>query len=184
MRKKIEKEHAGEQQLPRLGVAPYLELMRNTASEDTNQASAHMGLLLLWIGDNIQDMMDLNLSSFGITESKLDLLLLLILHQDKEGITPSSIAARLGIRRASATALLDWLEKRNWIERQPNENNRRMVHVRITPEGRNLVDQILPTFWSTCESFISDLEVEEQAVLQKIVMKLNGSLERRLGVGR
>ncbi|RUT27911.1 MarR family transcriptional regulator [Paenibacillus zeisoli] len=184
MRKKIEKEYSVDKQLPKLGIEPYLQLMGKTASEETDQASAHIGLLLLWIGDNLQDKMDLDLSAYGITESKLDLLLLLILHQNHGEINPSAIAERLGIRRASATALLDWLESRSWIQRKADENNRRMVHVTITPEGRGLVEQVLPTFWSACASFIADLDQGEQALLQKVLTKLNASVERKMGVGR
>lgn len=67
---------------------------------------------MLWLGDNVLDMVDIDLAAFDITESKLDLLLLLSLHADQELVTPSSIADRLGIRRSSVTALLIWLEKK------------------------------------------------------------------------
>ncbi|UUZ81181.1 MarR family transcriptional regulator [Paenibacillus sp. P26] len=184
MRKKIEKDHSSDQQLPRLGTAPYLRLMEDSASKDTKRTAAHSGLLLLWISDNILDLVELHLSPYGISESKLDLLMLLYLHQDKPDITPSAIASRLGIRRASATALLDWLEKRSWIERRTSEQNRRMVHVRLTTEGRKLIEEALPAFWRSCASFIDDLDQEEQDLLQKLLVKLNASLEKKLGVGR
>lgn len=143
-----------------------------------------MGLLMMWLGDNLLDAMDLELSPFSITESKLDLLLLLTLHEGKELVTPSAIAERLGIRRASVTALLDWLEKRKWCVREQSPTDGRMVHVRITPEGRALVDNVLPTYWSACSSFVGELDSEERSVLGKILVKLNAHIEKRLGVGR
>jgi len=170
--------------LPKLGVEPYLELMDGTATRETDRQSASLGLLMMWLGDNILDAMDLDLAPFGITESKLDLLLLLTLHENRERVTPSSLADRLGIRRASVTTMLDWLEKRNWVVREPSAGDGRMLHVKITAEGRALVNQVMPTFWTTCSSFMTDLEPEEQRVLEKILMKLNRTMENRLGVGR
>ncbi|MCS7464894.1 MarR family transcriptional regulator [Paenibacillus doosanensis] len=184
MGRKTSKDQPTDQRLPRLGVEPYLQLMGRTAAPETDAKSAHMGLVMLWLSDHILDVMDEELASYGITESKLDLLLLLILHQDKGMITPSAIAARLGIRRASATALLDWLEKRQWIAREQSDQDRRMIHVSITPEGKELVERLLPAFWRTCASLVEVLEPEERAVFEKVLLKLNDTIEKRLDAGR
>ncbi|NRD79562.1 MarR family transcriptional regulator [Bacillus sp. BRMEA1] len=184
MSKKISNEANSYQQLPKLGIAPYLELMDKTAAKEVDRKAAYMGLLMLWLSDNVLDVVDMNLSEFNITESKLDLLLLLLLHTERKQITPSAIADRLGIRRASATAMLDWLEKRKWIVRQKNSKDGRMIHVSLSHEGEALVDNLLPTFWGTCASLLNDLDMEEQKVFEKILIKLNESIENRLGVGR
>lgn len=182
--RKPAKEYPTEQQLPRLGTSPYLELMDRTASPDTDRESASLGLIMLWLGDNTLDLMDIQLSAFDITESKLDLLLLLSLHEGQELVTPSSLADRLGIRRSSVTALLNWLEKRNWIIREPYAKDGRMTHVRISSEGSRFVKEVLPTFWSTCASLVEELDKEEQALLKKMLVKLNTNMEKRLGAGR
>ncbi|MGO0061268.1 MarR family winged helix-turn-helix transcriptional regulator [Brevibacillus fluminis] len=184
MGRKAAKIPAAEQQLPALGTAPYVELMEKTASQTTDRNAAHMGLLLMWLGDSVLDVMDVALSPYGMTESKLDLLLLLFLHKERELVSPSAIADRLGIRRASVTSLLDWLEKRNWIVREPNPKDGRMIHVRISQAGIEAVEQVLPTYWSTCASLIEDLTPEERGLLARVVGKLQTSMEKRLGVGR
>ncbi|WP_110045286.1 MarR family transcriptional regulator [Paenibacillus cellulosilyticus] len=180
---KNNKDHCSEQ-LPKLGIQPYLELMKTTAKHESKGASARLGLLMLWFSDNYLDAVDLALSPFGITESKLDLLLLLKLHENREGITPSSLADRLGIRRASVTALLEWLEKRDLIAREQSKLDRRMVYVKITAEGLELLDKTLPTFWSACSTVMSDLDQEETMFLDKILVKLNAGIEKKLGMGR
>ncbi|SCW68460.1 DNA-binding transcriptional regulator, MarR family [Paenibacillus tianmuensis] len=184
MERKTGNERTADQQLPALGIAPYLELMDKTAADHADRKSIRMGLVMLWLSDNILDVMDVDLAPFGVTESKLDMLLLLMLHEGRELITPSGIADRLGIRRASVTALLDWLEKRGWVSREQSAKDRRMIHVSITPEGRAMVDQVLPTFWSTCASLLGDLDAEERSVFEKILGKLHQSIEKRVGVGR
>ncbi|WP_248924071.1 MarR family winged helix-turn-helix transcriptional regulator [Paenibacillus hamazuiensis] len=184
MKGKPAKDLSADGQLPKLGIRPYVDLMDRTAGKDTDRTSARLGLMMLWLGDNILDLMDEELAPFGITESKLDLLLLLTLHEGRELVTPSAIADRLGIRRASATALLDWLEKRGWIARGQSAKDRRMVHVAITAEGRELVGKVMPAFWSACASLAGELEPEERAALERIAAKLNEKIEKRLGVGR
>jgi len=178
------KENTIDLQLPKLGSKPYFELMDKTAPEHLDRQSTYIGFCLLWLSDNILDAVDVELSPFHIAESKVDLLLLLLLHEDRKIVTPSAIADRLGIRRASATAMLDWLEQRNWIVREQSNNDRRMTQVSITPEGRSLVSTVLPTFWSTCESMIKKLDIEERNTLQEILVKLNEGIEKRLGKGR
>ncbi|WP_431809304.1 MarR family winged helix-turn-helix transcriptional regulator [Brevibacillus agri] len=181
---KNQQDHTPDHSLPKLGVKPYADLLAKTAASETNQHTAYMGLLMLWLSDHVLDVMDQELAPYDITESKLDLLLLLTLHDGKELITPSAIAERLGIRRASATALLDWLEKRNWIVREQNSADRRRVHVKITAEGRALVEKVLPAYWSVCSSLFHELEPEELHVLENVLVKLNRTMENRLGVGR
>jgi len=183
MNKKSRRE-SGLDQLSKLGITPYLELLDKTADGETNRTSGRLGLLMLWFSDHFLDAVDVELAPFDITESKLDLLLLLKLHESREFISPSSLADRLGIRRASVTAMLDWLEKRSLILRKSSEQDRRMIHVSLTSEGRRLLDLVLPTFWSACSSIMNDLDQEETILLDKILVKLNAGIEKRLGVGR
>ncbi|MEI4802488.1 MarR family winged helix-turn-helix transcriptional regulator [Bacillus sp. NPDC077411] len=169
--------------LPRLGIHPYLDLINHSASSSTNRNDASMGLIMLWLSDNILDVMDQELAQFGITESKLDLLILITLHDNKV-ITPSAIAERLGIRRASATSMIDWLEKRNLVTRKPSSFDRRKIYVSITEEGRTFVEKVLPTYWSVCASIFDELDPTERQVFEKIIKKLNENMQVRLGVGR
>ncbi|OBA03838.1 transcriptional regulator [Paenibacillus polymyxa] len=184
MSSKQSKRGTVQQSLPRLGPEPYLELMDQTALAETDRQLARIGLFLLWTGDNTLDAIDLDLAAYGLTESKLDLLLLLTLHQSQAQMSPSIIADRLGIRRASVTSLLDWTEQRGWIIREHNSSDRRKIHVRITEAGSHLVQQVLPVFWSSCASLASILEPEEQIVFLRIIEKIHHHMEDKLGVGR
>ncbi|WP_405082909.1 MarR family winged helix-turn-helix transcriptional regulator [Paenibacillus chitinolyticus] len=182
--RKPAKEYTTEQQLPRLGTKPYRDLLERTANSDTDRDSALTGLLMLWVGDSVLDVMDIHLSDYDITESKMDILLLIFLHQDQELVTPSSIADRLGIRRSSVTSLLNWLDKRDLIIREPYSKDGRMTHIRLSPEGSGLVQRVLPVFWSTCASLVDELDKEERELFNKMLVKLNRGIEKRLGAGR
>ena len=65
---------------------------------------------------------------------------------EEVNMSPSDIASRLGITRASVTGLLDWMEKRELIVRFHHSEDRRRLKVKITPKGKELVTHSLPTF--------------------------------------
>lgn len=180
---KSKKSYTYEDDLPVLGVEPYFELIQTSSSSDTNREDAKLGLMLLWLSDYVLDVADNELAPFGITESKLDLLLLLTLHEDRRA-TPSALAQRLGITRASATSMLDWLEKRNLVVRNHSKEDRRKVYVSLTDEGRAFITKVLPTYWSSCASNLIDLEPDERKVFEKLVSKLLKSIQRKLKVKR
>ncbi|GKU85055.1 MarR family winged helix-turn-helix transcriptional regulator [Niallia sp. NCCP-28] len=177
------KKIGSEDFLPPLGIDPYIELIQESASKEVIKQDAQTGLMMLWLSDFILDAVDVELEPFGITESKLDLLLLLTLYGEKKK-TPSSLAERLGISRASLTSMIDWLEKRKLVERTHCANDRRKVHVHITEEGRNVVNKVLPTYWSFCASIVQDLEPAEKQVFEKVIKKLIGKMQERLEVER
>lgn len=180
---KLKKTYTNDDDLPVLGVEPYIELIQTSSASDTNQEDAKLGLILLWLSDHVLDVIDNELAPFGITESKLDLLLLLTLHGERRA-TPSALAKRLGITRASATSMLDWLEKRNLVVRNHSKEDRRKIYVSLTDEGRIFIAEVLPTYWSACASNVSDLEPDERQVFEKLVSKLLKSIQRKLKVER
>jgi DNA-binding MarR family transcriptional regulator len=59
-------------------------------------------------------------------------------------LSPTAIAERLIVTTASITSLLDTLERRGLVERQPDPTDRRKLLIVITQDGKAIVDQFLP----------------------------------------
>lgn len=55
------------------------------------------------------------------------------------GISPSGLARRLDVDRATVTRILDRLELSNVIRRRTDPDDHRVVHVRVTPGGRRRI---------------------------------------------
>lgn len=64
-------------------------------------------------------------------------LVMLVLWQDGDGPT-GHIANRLSLPPNAVTPLLDRLEANGFVKRQRDGNDRRIVHVTLTPEGAAL----------------------------------------------
>ena len=79
------------------------------------------------------------------------------------------IAERLLISSASTTSLVDTLERRGLVERQPHPTDRRKVLVNLTTAGQRVVDQQLPALHAVIAQAISTLsEPDRQHLLASL----------------
>jgi len=87
-------------------------------------------------------------------------------------LTPSQVSDRVLIPSATMTAMLDLLERRGWIRRIPNPDDRRSVLIEITPDGRATADQLLPGIRTLERSIVSALSPDERACLLDLLGKV------------
>jgi DNA-binding MarR family transcriptional regulator len=86
-----------------------------------------------------------------------------------EALTPSEIADRMLVASATMTATLDALERRGWVRRLPNPEDRRSTLVEITPEGRAASDTVLPAIRSVEKALMSVLTPTEREQLVEML---------------
>ncbi len=103
-------------------------------------------------------------------------LVLSILADAQQPISPNLIADRLIISRASVTSLLDSLEKRGYVRRQPHHSDRRMLQLELTPAGRKVADQFRPVVHHQQKEWLNVLTEEEQAQLIQMLHRVQASL--------
>ncbi len=75
---------------------------------------------------------------FGMPFSNIQIMCML---SDRE-MTIGEISTNLGIAKPNITPLLDSLHERGLLERCRSEKDRRIVNVRLLPEGRELVEKL------------------------------------------
>ena len=61
-----------------------------------------------------------------------------------QGLSPSVVAARSLISRPALTGVMDTLERRGLLRREPEPSDRRRHYVEMTEAGRALMDELLP----------------------------------------
>lgn len=71
-------------------------------------------------------------------------LVLSVLADAEAPVAPNAIAERLIISRASVTSLIDSLEKRGYVKRQPHVSDRRMLSIELTDAGRKVAEEFRP----------------------------------------
>lgn len=134
---------------------------------------AQLGEVLLQVSDDVLDAINNALKEYHISESKFTLLLLLFNTSTDQPLQPSEIANMLGIRRASVTKQLIWLEEHQLITRTICPEDQRMVNVTITEKGYRLLDLVLPHYWQACANLTQKLTEEETVCLLHLLMKIN-----------
>ena len=88
-------------------------------------------------------------------------------------LEPSVIAERIVVTTGSMTSLLDNLEKRGLITRQPHPDDRRKLLIDVTPAGRAIVDELLPALHAREREVITAaLSTAEQRTLLGYIAKL------------
>lgn len=133
---------------------------------------AQLGEVLLQTSDDVLDTINNALKEYNISESKFSLLLLLYNTSTNQPLQPSEIANKLGIRRASVTKQLIWLEEHQLITRTICLEDQRMVNVTITEKGYHLLDLALPHYWKACANLTSKLTDEETVCLSHLLIKI------------
>ena len=88
-------------------------------------------------------------------------------------LEPSVIAERLLVTTGSMTSLLDNLEKRGLIRRQPHPEDRRKLLIDVTPAALAIVDELLPSMHAReREVMTAALSPSEQRALLRSLAKL------------
>lgn len=104
----------------------------------------------------------LTLGQFGILESLFHL----------GPMCQKTLAEKLLRSPGNVTTIVDNLERKGWVRRERQKDDRRMITIHLTPEGRSLIARIFPPHVKTIVKEIGSLETEEQEMLRHLCRKL------------
>ncbi|GAA2304069.1 MarR family transcriptional regulator [Streptomyces hawaiiensis] len=130
----------------------------------------------------LQQAEDAPLRRAGLSRPEFDLLG--ALRRTGHELTPGELARETFSSGAAVTKRLKQLTERGLVERRGDTRDRRVVHLRLTDAGRDLVDGILPVQLAYETTVLSGLGGPEQGELASLLGELLSQLEGRLGVLR
>ncbi|MEA5020009.1 MAG: MarR family transcriptional regulator [Gordonibacter sp.] len=96
-------------------------------------------------------------ASISITQYRI----LIRLFMNPDGINVTAIADKLSLSLATITNALNNLEKHKAIQRSYDTSDKRIVYVRITENGRDLIEEIDPAIKELAHEFWSEYTAEE-----------------------
>ncbi|MFC8146320.1 MarR family winged helix-turn-helix transcriptional regulator [Streptomyces paradoxus] len=130
----------------------------------------------------LQQAEDAPLRRAGLSRPEFDLLG--ALRRTGHELTPGDLARETFSSGAAVTKRLKQLTERGLVERRGDTRDRRVVHLRLTDAGRDLVDAILPVQLAYETAVLSGVDGPEQGELAALLGELLSQLEGRLGVLR
>jgi DNA-binding MarR family transcriptional regulator len=101
---------------------------------------------------------------------------------EHEPTTPGQLARRLMVTPAVVTGLIDRLERRGFVRRESESEDRRRIHLELTEEGRAAgasVRRELARYFSSALGGLSDDEQERLSAGLDVLLKVICDLESR-----
>src|SRR5579883_2080017 len=108
----------------------------------------------------------------GINRADFDVLATLRRAGEPFELSPGGLAGSLMLSSAGMTGRLDRLERTGLVERRPDPADRRGVIVRLTPEGRAVVDRAVADGLASDGEILAALEPRERETLATLLRKL------------
>lgn len=112
-----------------------------SATKSAGLPERGLGHLLREISRAFDNEMQVRLARYGVTLSQWLHLRSL---WDNPGMTCSAVSRYLGVEKASSTAVLDDLQERGFIQRVKNTEDRRIVNLQLTAQGKSLTRKLIP----------------------------------------
>ncbi len=104
-------------------------------------------------------------------------LLMILSHHD--GLTHTEIAQKMQISPAAVTKIIQRMEKLNYVQRCPDQNDERISRVFLQEEGKAVTQQIRHSFDEIDEIIIAGLSEKEQETLRSLLLHILDNLKTR-----
>ena len=132
-------------------------------------------LHLLRVATDLSVALDACLSKHGLLQGRWWVLILLM-REDSRDSTPSALAEKAGVTRATMTGLIDGLEQNGLVERVYTKDDRRSVLIRLTDAGQDKLDAVMPDYYRRVRKCMQALDDEKRAQLQQILELINAGI--------
>ena len=151
---------------------PRYECLLEASQEfpDLDVSATEACLHLLRTADAVFRVMSRHLQEHGISQGRFTVLS--ILWDTEESSTPTELAEKANVTRASMTGLVDTLEKEGFVTRTPCPNDRRMMRVALTEKGRSMLEVVLPEHFRRMAKLLQPLTATERKTLVTLLTKV------------
>jgi len=130
---------------------------------------------LLRTGSDLLTAFETILGKHGLSLGRF--LTLIVLNRTPEkAISPSTLAEKVGVKRATMTGLLDGLEQKELLKRLAHPEDRRKVSIRLTDSGQQILDEMLPDYYSRIAKLMENLTKNERQNLIFLLEKIDQGL--------
>jgi MarR family transcriptional regulator, transcriptional regulator for hemolysin len=129
----------------------------------------------------IRQCYDQRFADLGLNLSEASLLAFV---EESGPLTQTRLAQRLGLGRAATGSVIDSLEKRGLVERQPDPDDRRVWLVTVTRAGKELVEQVNASDQVLRSELRAGISRADRQQLAALLVRLQENLAAALDDGR
>ncbi|WP_110930283.1 MarR family winged helix-turn-helix transcriptional regulator [Paenibacillus bouchesdurhonensis] len=132
-----------------------------------------LGYIITNTGRKITQHLTQKFHEYGITSEQWGVLQTLT---EEDGITQAELSRRTEKDPTNVTRILDQLERKEFIRRAANKEDRRSYLIHVTESGRSLSQKLLPVEIEFTQSYLKDFTEEELAAIRRAFHKINERL--------
>jgi DNA-binding MarR family transcriptional regulator len=129
------------------------------------------------IGPHLARRQEEVFGKFGLNRGEVGLLSTLRIAGPPHQLSPTRLARGLMLSSAGVTSRIDRLERRGFVRRLDDPNDRRGVIIELTDEGLTVVDAAVAANSASDRQLLSRLDPDELVQLEGLLRKLLSGLE-------
>jgi DNA-binding MarR family transcriptional regulator len=129
------------------------------------------------IGPHLARRQEAVFSQFGLNRGEVGALSALRISGPPHRLSPTRLAKGLMLSSAGMTSRIDRLERRGFVRRLADPNDRRGLIIELTDEGLEVVDAAVAANSASDHELLSRLDPQEIATLEGLLRKLLSGLE-------
>jgi DNA-binding MarR family transcriptional regulator len=129
------------------------------------------------IGPHLARRQEEVFSKFGLNRGEVGLLSTLRIAGPPHRLSPTRLARGLLLSSAGVTSRIDRLERRGFVRRLDDPNDRRGVIIELTDEGLAVVDAAVTANSASDRQLLARLDPDELVQLEALLRKLLSALE-------
>lgn len=130
-------------------------------------------LALMQTSKEIQECIRAELAKTDLHVTEFSVLEVLYFHGKQ---TIHEVAQRILVSSGSMTYVIDKLERKNMLKRVPCPEDRRVIHLVLTPDGEAFMQSIMPRHQERVEQLFGSLSEEESGTFVQLLGKIKHQL--------
>lgn len=156
---------------------PKYECLRELASRipEVEPSSVETCLVMIKVVKEVMQAFEAHFGRHGLSEGRFSVMMILLVHPEHSH-SPSELADRAGVTRATMTGLLDGLERDGFVAREPHPSDRRTLVARLTERGRDFLHAMLPDHFRRVAGLMAPLSEDERQTLIHLMTKVHEGL--------
>lgn len=119
-----------------------------------DEASLRALTILLRASSSVSSMLKKDMQSYGLNPTEFTVMEVLY----NKGAQPIQVIGnKVLLASSSITYVIDQLEKKKYVERKVNENDRRITLVSLTSSGQEFMEEVFPQHSEIIQELFGDL---------------------------
>jgi len=131
---------------------------------------------LLRAASDISDALDKLLAQHELLQGRWWVLVLLM-REESLTSSPSDLADKAGVTKATMTGFIDGLEREGLVSRLMDTADRRKFLISLTPAGQQKLDAVMPDYYRKVQALMSTLSLPERDAMVASIKVLAAHLD-------